>query len=439
MKNGIGKLFCLAFTATLALAQPVSPEWLKSGVIYEINPRTFSSTGNFKGIQQRLPYLQQLGVTVLWIMPIHPVGKEKSKGTLGSAYSVQDYYGINPAYGSADDFRALVRESHRLGFKVIIDIVANHTAWDSVLMKHPEYYKHAPDGKIIPPEPDWSDVAALNYKNAELRQYMLKMLEYWLREFELDGFRCDVASQVPADFWNQARASLAKIKPDLMMLAEAHEPVLLEKAFDLDYSWPLHGKLTEVFEFGVRASALHDEWLQERKIYPQGAMHLRFSDNHDEKRAIARFGERGALAASALMFTLDGVPLLYNGMEIGDTSESGAPALFERLPVFWEFAERRPEFTQFYREMIRLRREHPALQQGETVWLENADPQRVLSYLRRDSKEQFFILINCSNEPARMKVTGVDVTGWRDVTPGATKAGTAELPAWGFRILQATK
>jgi cyclomaltodextrinase len=210
------------------------------------------------------------------------------------------------------------------------------------------------------------------------------------------------------------------------------------KAFDLDYSWPLHSKLTDVFENGTApASDLRKEWDEERRVYPQGALHLRFSDNHDEKRAIARFGERGALAASALMFSLDGVPMLYNGMEVGDTTESGAPALFERLPVFWQIGERRPEFAEFYRMMIPLRRAHAALRQGETEWLTNSDPDRVVTYARRSGEEEFLIAINCSNREykGRMQVGG---SGWSEVTASKSGSGVPELvlSAWEFRIFR---
>lgn len=436
--------------ATLASGQstaPPSPDWLKSGVIYEINPRTFSASGDFKGIEQRLPDLQHLGATILWLMPIHPPGKLKSKGTLGSPYAVRDYYAIDPAYGQPQDLKRLVDSAHRLGFKVIIDIVANHTSWDSVMMKFPDFYKHNAAGDIIAPEPDWADVAALNYSNPKLREYMVAMLQYWIREFDLDGFRCDVAFGPPVSFWNEARAALDQIKPDIVMLAEAHTPELLQKAFNLDYSWPLHSDLTNVFEFGSAASTLPAEWAEERRIYPTGSLHMRFSDNHDEKRAIARFGERGALAASALMFTLDGVPLLYNGMEVGDTAESGAPALFERLPVFWQIAERRPEFPRFYEQMIRLRRMNPALQQGATTWLNNSEPDRILSYQRAAAGTAFLVVINCSNRPFRGRVETGEA-GWSDVTPNAgfpaakpvavLKLPEVALEAWGFRVLRAS-
>lgn len=416
-----------------------SADWVRSGVIYEINPRTFSATGDFKGIEAGLPRLQQLGVTILWLMPIHPIGQLNKKGTIGSPYAVRDYYAINPDYGTAADLKHLVREAHSRGFKIIIDIVANHTAWDSVLMRNPDFYKHDAQGKIAPPIPDWADVAGLDYRNPKLRAYMAGMLEYWLRDFDLDGFRCDVAFMVPVDFWEEVRARLEKIKPGIMMLAEADSPELLVKAFDLDYAWPFHSELTDVFENGAPASDLVRTWREQRDRYPKGALRMRFSDNHDEKRAIARFGERGALAASALVFTLDGVPMLYNGMEVGDTTESGSPALFERMPIFWGIAERRPEFPRFYREMIALRKEYPALQQGEVEWVRNVAPDRVLSYIRRAGARRFLVVVNCSNRPFMGLVEAEGA--WTDVTPlgpHPVLLPSVSLDAWGFRIYRET-
>lgn len=425
----------------LLMAQPAarsSPDWVRSGVIYEINTRTFSPAGNFRGIEARLDDLKALGVNILWLMPIHPVGEAKKKGALGSPYAVRDYFAIDPAYGNAADLKHLVREAHQRGLKIIIDIVANHTAWDSVMMKHKEWYKQDAAGNVLSPVADWSDVAGLNYANSDLRAYITGMLQYWIRDFDLDGFRCDVASMVPTDFWEQARRELARIKPDIVMLAEAHVPELLTNAFDLDYAWPFHSTLTDVFQKGAPADALRASWQEERRKYPTGAMEMRFSDDHDEKRAIVRFGDRGALAASALVFTLDGVPMLYNGMEVGDTTESSAPALFERLHVFWQAAELRPEFLKFYSRMIALRRAHPALQQGDTEWTRNADPERVVTFFRRGGGEEFLIAINCSNRPffgaVETSGTFIEVTPGRQPAPAALPA--LSLDAWGFRIFR---
>ena len=428
-------------------------DWVRDGVVYEIYPRAFSEAGNFNGITARLDHLKDLGVDILWLMPIHPIGQEKKKGTIGSPYAVRDYYGINPDYGSKEDLKKLITEAHRRGMKVIIDIVANHTSWDNVMMKTPDFYERNAAGQITYPH-DWSDVAELNYKNPQLRQYMIDMLKYWIREFDLDGFRCDVAEEVPTDFWETARTELDKIKPDIVMLAEGHKAELLVKAFDFDYSWPIHSSMTRVLQGQGRAPDLRAEWEKESKEWPRGSLHLRFSDNHDERRAIARFGEPAALAASALVLTLDGVPLLYNGMEVGDTTESGAPALFEKLPVFWSIAERRPEFPRFYKQMIALRKSSKALRQGSLEWLPNSDESRVLTFVRRTPDEEVLVAINFSNRPF-FGSTEVANAGFADITPDvgsplppdapaperAARKRAVGLPAlsldaWGYRIFR---
>ncbi len=393
-----------AADVTVASARPV-PAWIRDAVVYEVFPRHFSPGGDFAGVTARLDELQQLGVSVLWIMPIHPVGRLKTKGTIGSPYAVKDYYAVNPDYGTKEDFRRLVVAAHQRGLKVIIDIVANHTAWDSVMLDHPERYKHDAAGQVIPPNPDWTDVAGLSYENPETRTYMLAMLEYWLREFDLDGFRCDVAAEVPTSFWEEARAELEKIKPGIFLLAEANKPDLMVKAFDADYAWPMLGALNRVLMEGAPAGEFQRIWQQEEQAkFPAGTLHLRFTDNHDEARAISRFGWKAALAASAMMFTLDGVPLLYNGMEVGDTTESGAPALFEKLTLFWQ-PKQREQFSDTYRQFIGLRQSHPAFRTSEVVWLENSAPQNLVTFLRRDAHDEFVVVVNFSNRPQAGGVT----------------------------------
>ena len=271
------------------LSARTSPAWVRDAVVYEVFPRNFSAEGNFAGITARLGELEELGVTVLWLMPIHPTGQKNKKGTIGSPYSVRDYDAINPDYGTPDDLKRLVAEAHHRGIKVILDIVANHTAWDCVLMeKHPDFYTRDAQGRVIPPNPDWSDVADLNYDNPALRDYMIGMLKRWLTGFDLDGFRCDVAMEVPTTFWERVRDELQSVKPEIFLLAESAKPEHLVKAFDADYAWPFHGALNDVLMNGKPATALRDVWKQERATYPRGSLHLRFSDNHDEKRAIVR-------------------------------------------------------------------------------------------------------------------------------------------------------
>lgn len=410
-----------------------APAWLRDGVIYELFPRNFSAQGNFNGITERLDELKDLGVNILWLMPIHPLGQKLRKGTVGSPYAVRDYYAINPDYGTEADLKRLVAEAHRRGLKVIIDIVANHTAWDSVMMEHPEFYKQDASGKIIPPVPEWTDVAGLNYENPKLREYMIAMLQHWIdpATFDLDGFRCDVASMVPTTFWEEARVALTKVRPDIIMLAEASKPDLLVKAFDIDYAWPLHGTLNNVLLNGAPASEFKRSWDESLQQFPRGSLHMRISDNHDEARAVARFSIKGALAASAMMFTLDGVPLLYNGMEVGDATESGDPALFEKMPVFWHPKDR-PPLRDIYRSLIELRKNHVAFRNDRVIWLHNSQEADLVTFMRLDSHNEFVMAINFSNRPI---VGWVQVMHDQEFKPVAIK-GLPETPAAGFPLFR---
>jgi cyclomaltodextrinase / maltogenic alpha-amylase / neopullulanase len=401
------------------------PPWLRNGVIYEIFPRDFSPAGDLNGVTARLDALRELGVTILWVMPINPIGEKGRKGTFGSPYSVRDYYAVNPDYGTLADFQRLVAETHKRGMKLILDVVLNHTSWDSVLMAHPEFYKHNSHGNIIPPDPAWNDVAALDYSNPKLREYMIDLLKYWVKECDVDGFRCDVAFMVPTDFWIQAREALTQVKPDLMWLAEADKPELLVKAFDIDYSWPLMSTLNDVLMQSAPAKRLESSYEDTLRQFPRGALHMRISDDHDEARAIARFGVNGAVAASALMFTLDGVPLLYNGMEVGDATESGDPALFEKLPVFWH-PKGRPQLRQIYRSLIQLREKNAAFRDSAVEWLANSDEKDLVTFLRADDKDAFLVVINFSNRPVSGSVNvkngedfqPVPISGFTDSSPG---------------------
>jgi len=376
------------------------PPELDFSVIYEIFPRSFSPAGDLNGITSKLDDLQKLGVNVLWLMPINPVGQIEKKGTEGSPYAVRDYYAINPSYGTKDDLHHLIDEAHRRHIKVIIDIVANHTSFDSVMMSHPNFYKHDAQGKVLSPY-NWTDVAALDYTNPELRRYMIDMLLYWIKDFNLDGFRCDAAGEVPTDFWESARTELERFHPGILMLAEASKPELLRSAFDLDYSWPMMGALNNIIEHGAPASSLRAALEREQQLFPKHSMHMRMFDDHDEQRALARYGIQGSLAAAALIFTLDGVPMIYNGMEVSDPTESGAPALFEDLKVWWQAGEMRPEFPMFYDFMIPFREHQPALFRGSTIWVHNSDESHVVTYIRHTENEEFLIAVNLSNASFR--------------------------------------
>ncbi len=411
-----------------------SPDWLRSAVVYELYPRSFSQAGDFNGITARLDELKDLGVDILWLMPIHPIGEKLKKGSIGSPYCVRDYYAINPAYGTTNDFKQLIAAAHQRGMKVLIDLVAGHTAWDSVLMAHPEFYKKDANGQIIPPRPEWADVAALNYDNADLRRYMMDMMKYWLSDFGVDGFRCDVAYTVPVDFWEAARAELEKLNPQIIILAEAGgRPPLLSKAFDMDSSWSLFYAMNQVLSSESSATLLRTSWEHTREQFPEGALHLRYTDNHHESRAVARYGVEGALAAQVLMLTLDGVPLFYNGMEVGDATESTDPALFERIPVYWQPAGR-PPLRDIYRDLIKLRKQYPVFSSGEVVWVENSAPSDVISFLRRDAKDEFLVLINFSSRRVMGSVELPEENGFKPVNINGGAAQPVGVLVPNFRL-----
>ena len=393
-----------------------SPAWLRSGVMYEIFPRNFSVSGDLNGVTARLDELEDLGVDILWLMPVHPLGEKLKKGSVGSPYCVRDFYAINPDYGTTNDFRRLVIGAHARGMKVVMDVVTGHTAWDSVLLaQHPDFYKKDAAGKVHPPYPDWSDVVELDYANPELRPYMIEMLKYWVSAFDVDGFRCDTAYTVPVDFWESARTELAKVKPQVVIITDAGaKPALLSKAFDMDYGGNLYSTLNQVMSSLQPASFIKDSWEHTQEQFPKDSLHLRFTDYHNVPRATVRFGLDGALAAQVLTLALDGVPLFYNGMEAGDATESADPALFEKMPVFWHPGGR-PQLREIYRDLIKLRKQNPAFTAGELVWLNNSAPGEVISLLRKDAKDEFLLLLNLSSRRVAATVELPDAAGFAPV------------------------
>lgn len=357
------------------------PDWARDAVIYEAYLRSSSPEGTFAGLRQRVPQLGELGVTVVWLMPIHSVGVRNRKGSLGSPYSVRDFLDVNPEFGSMADFKALLAECHQRGLKLIIDLVANHSAWDGPLFEqHPDWYTRGPDGKRVPPVPDWSDVADLNYDAPGLRDYMSGVMKYWVQEVGIDGFRCDVAGMVPLDFWEPAVRALDVVKP-VLMLAEDDDPAEHVQAFNLTYDWRLWSLLGLLPKGGLRVGMLRDLLQDEDLDFPRGSLRLRFSDNHDkcawDEPAMVRYGPDAAKAAAVITFTIPGVPLIYNGQEVGETRQL---SLFEKMPIDW----RRDEhgMRDFYTLLGRLRRESAALRRGTMRFRESADAATADTVLR---------------------------------------------------------
>lgn len=383
-----------------------SEEWVRDAVIYEVYLRSFSKEGTFRGLEKKIPELKQLGATVLWLMPIHPVGALKRKGTLGSPYAVQDYYGINPEFGTLQDFRSLVKTVHEHGLKIIIDLVANHTSWDSRLIReHPEWFTKDSTGAIVSPNDDWTDVADLHYDNPGLREYMIEMMKYWVRDEGIDGYRCDVSEMVPTDFWNQARKELDAIKP-VMMLSEGTLPEHHVEAFDLTYSWNLYSALSKVINGSTTVGVFHDIVKTESYQFPRGSLRMRFHTNHDQNAwdapAVEKFTPAGARASAVIAFTVPGVPLIYNGEEVGNSKRL---SLFEKVNIDWG---KNSAVRELFTALGNLRREHPALRRGEYHPLENSKGEKVLSFLRQFEDDKVIVVANLSDKPHE---AGIDIPG----------------------------
>ena len=258
--------------------------WSPQAVIYEMNVRQLTPEGTLRAAAQKLPFLHDVGIDAVWLMPVYPIGEQNRKGSLGSYYSIRDYCAVNPELGSMADFDAFVAEAHRLGMKVLLDWVANHTARDArwIVEQPADWYERDAQGAPAVPW-DWTDTAKLNYANPAVWQAQIDAMAFWLREHAVDGFRCDMAMLVPATFWRETSRQLRALKPDLFMLAEAEETYLFDEgAFDACYAWEMHHLLCDVAQQRVRVTALRDYIYADRGRYPRRAMRLAFTSNHDE-------------------------------------------------------------------------------------------------------------------------------------------------------------
>lgn len=423
------------------LVQLEHPDWAKNATIYQINTRQFTDEGTFRAAEAHLPRLEELGATILWLMPVNPIGEENRKGTLGSPYAVKDYFGVNPEFGTLEDLRHFVDTAHDLGMYVILDWVANHTAWDNVLVRdHPEWYARDWKGDFCPtPWWDWVDIIDLDYDQQGLRHYMAEAMAYWVREADIDGYRCDVAGFVPTDFWEQVRRELDAIKP-VFMLAEWEARDLHTGAFDMTYAWSWNEAMHHIAVGKADVEALRVYYAWNDKAYPRDSIRMLFVSNHDknawEGTEYEQFGD--ALdAAIVLSVVSDGMPLVYNGQEAGNDRRL---EFFERDPIVWQ--EHR--MGEFYRDLFALKRSNTALWNGQwgarMINVPNDAHSSVLSFVRQNEHDKVFALFNLSPEARTVTCSeGPHAGGYTDhVTGERVEVGeteTFELPAWGWRVL----
>lgn len=422
------------------LVKITPPEWSRDAVIYQINIRQFTNEGTLIAAEAKLARLKELGVDILWLMPIHPIGEKNRKGSLGSPYAVRDYRAVNPEFGTFVDLKRFVDRAHALGMRVILDWVANHSAWDNPLVtQYPDWYERDWKGDFHPTSWwDWSDIIEFDYSKRELRQYMADSMAFWVREAGVDGFRCDVAAYVPIDFWNEVRRELDQIKP-VFMLAEAASRDMHYEAFDATYGWGLHSATHDVARKGASVDALAGHYSEQDNLFPRGSMRMVFTSNHDknswEGTEFEMFGD-GVRAAIVLTFVGDGIPLIYNGQEAGNAKRL---AFFERDPIVW----RQHPHEALFKQLIKLKTDHSALHNGpwgaRMIRITNDSPQRVLSFVRGNDTDKVLALFNFSAEHRTVRLREALAHGdYTEFFTGEARTLNAEssieLAPWGYAV-----
>jgi glycosidase len=422
------------------------PEWARDAAIYEVNVRQFTPEGTFTALLPHLARLDGLGVDILWLMPVQPIGVDRRKGGLGSYYSIADYRKMNPEFGTQADLKVVVDSAHALGMKVILDWVANHTAHDHTwITEHPDWYVRNAAGQISNAldrdgkETDWTDVAELDFGKPAMRAAMIEDMKWWLTEMGLDGFRCDVAWGVPLDFWLESRAALVAVKPDVFLLAEEESPAM-HAAFDASYGWEFHHLLNKVTQ-GTEPVTRIDEYLaKEAAAYPANAYRMHFTSNHDENSwqgtEFERMGD-DHLAAFVVASTIrNSFPLLYTGQE---AKLNKRLRFFEKDTV--SFAD--TTLVPFYRAIFTAKAEVPALWNGADGGAQSSlagtGSTDVYAFTRSKGESHVVVAVNFGDAAASYAYTALGAPGtYRDIFTGKSvelgAAGTIQLPAHGYVV-----
>ncbi|PJJ48072.1 alpha-amylase family glycosyl hydrolase [Hymenobacter chitinivorans] len=431
------------------------PEWAQNASIYEVNIRQYTPEGTVKAFEAHLPRLQKMGVGILWLMPIQPIGQQNRKGQLGSPYSIRDYRAVNPDLGTMQDVQHLVAEAHKLGMHVILDWVANHTSWDSKLAReHPDWFTRDAQDRFRPPVADWQDVIDLDYGQPGLQRYMRESMAYWVREAGFDGFRCDVAGLVPTPFWEQTRAELAKIKP-VFLLAEWDElfpPTflkpgefdpnthLLEKAFDITYGLRLHDVLDSVARHQRPAYDLNAYLARERRMYPPSVYLMNFTSSHDinswDGSEYERLGPN-VQPMAVLAALLPGMPMVYSGQEAGLKKRL---AFFDKDLINWA----NYPLENFYTKLLTLKKHHPALLNGDACSqfqpLPTPDSTDVYAFVRRKNGAAVLVAVNVASKPRQLSLPQPLEGNSRELFSGKVlrlSAGTKlPLPPHGYVVYE---
>ena len=438
-------IFLIIYSVDYSAAQQVSsvehPDWSYNLSIYEVNTRQYTPEGTFEAFDLHIKELKDLGVGIVWFMPINPIGEKNRKGSLGSYYSVKDYKAVNPEFGTLEDFKETVKLIHDEGMYVIIDWVANHTAWDNIWVKdHPDFYTKDSSGDFVSPVPDWHDVIDLNYDNRELRKYMIDAMKYWVEKCDIDGFRCDVAGMVPMDFWKEAHTELNKIKP-VFMLAEAEGPQFCE-AFDMTYSWDLLHLMNDISQGKAGVRSLKDYFTKESDKYPVDTYKMRFTTNHDENTWNGTVFERMGDAAEtfdAFTCVITGMPLVYSGQEAGLNKRL---KFFDKDTIQWKESKYRFLYTRLLLE----KKKNQALWNGDKggkMVPVKSSADEIFAFVRQKGKYKVYAVFNFSDKKIRTELDSRLIAGeYTDLISDRKMQIKSkewlEFQPWNYRILVTT-
>lgn len=413
------------------------PAWILQGNIYEVNVRQYTPEGTFKAFAKSLDRLKEMGVQTLWFMPINPISHTNRKGSLGSYYAVSTYTDINPEYGTLSDWKALVKQCHEKGFKVIIDWVPNHTGADHYwLQKHPDFYKKDSTGAPMMAA-DWADTKKLNYANPELRDTMISQMSFWITKTGIDGFRCDVAGDVPDDFWKKCIVTLRKEK-NIFMLAEGDKPELNADGFDATYTWNDFVLFKKIAKGERKASDFDSAINRTDKEFPKNALRMFFTSNHDENSwSEADYnttpGTSHAPFAVMTQTMKRSVPLIYGGQE---EPFLRAIRFFDKDTItFGKYAR-----ADFYKKLLLLRKSNPALAaNADFVRIHTNADDKVYAYLRKNQGKKVLVVLNWTGSPLKVQVDNALISGnVMEIFTGKKTSfhQNAEytLKAWGYQI-----
>ncbi|MEP7254879.1 MAG: alpha-amylase family glycosyl hydrolase [Ferruginibacter sp.] len=416
-------------------------DWLTTTNIYEVNTRQYTIEGTFNAFVKELPRLKDMGVEVLWFMPIHPIGKINRKGKLGSYYSIMDFKAVNPEFGTADDFNDLIKQAHSLGMKVIMDWVANHVAWDNIwTIDHPEYFERDSDGNFKPPY-DWTDVIQIDHSNAAQQDAMIDAMKFWITDFDIDGFRADLAHLTPLEFWKRARTAIEPLKPGLFWLAETEE-INYHEVFDASFTWEWMHFTEDYYKKETGLSSLYSVLHKYQTSFPADAFRMYFTSNHDENTwngtEYEKYGDM-AKALAVFSFTWNGIPMIYSGQEMPNLKRL---EFFEKDVIAWngEYA-----LHDFYKTLLELRKKNPALRTNDpavvTHFIITNDDKCIMAYLRKNKNDEVLVLLNLSKEKRSFVIKDQLINGsfinvFSKTKNYLTTDTSVEMQPWDFLVYE---